>query len=63
MGRVVLELAAPLAGGMAPLVATWLSERFPGQYWPLVTYIMVLCAISAACVYGLAETSRKDLEQ
>src|SRR5207247_3212214 len=55
------RLAAPLAGGLAPLIATWLSGTFPRQSWPLVLYIILMCALSAACVYGLAETSRKDL--
>lgn len=55
------QLAAPLAGGLAPLIAASLSRQFPGQFWPLAAYIVSMCVLSAACVYGLAETSRKDL--
>jgi metabolite-proton symporter len=55
------QLAAPLAGGTAPLIATWLVHAFPEQWWPLAVYIIAIGVLSAACVYFLAETSRKDL--
>src|SRR5436190_21450389 len=28
------QLAAPIAGGSAPLIASWLVHTFPGQSWP-----------------------------
>jgi MFS family permease len=55
------QLASPLAGGVAPLIAVVLTKNFPGQYWPLALYIIVICVISLMCVWGLAETSRKDI--
>jgi MFS transporter, MHS family, shikimate and dehydroshikimate transport protein len=55
------QLASPLAGGLAPLIATVLMEDFPGQYWPLALYIILMGALSLVCVQRLAETSRKDL--
>jgi metabolite-proton symporter len=55
------QLAAPLAGGSAPLIAAWLAHTFPGQSWLLAIYIMGICILSLVCVYFLAETSRKDL--
>ncbi len=55
------QLAAPLAGGSAPLIAAWLVHTFPGQSWLLMLYIMAICTISLICVHFLAETSRKDL--
>jgi metabolite-proton symporter len=55
------QLAAPLAGGSAPLIAAWLTHTFPGQSWLLAGYIMAICTFSLACVHYLAETSRKDL--
>jgi len=36
------QLAAPLAGGTAPLIATWLQYRYVDQYWPLAAYIMAM---------------------
>jgi MHS family shikimate/dehydroshikimate transporter-like MFS transporter len=55
------QLAAPLAGGLAPIIAATLVELFPGQYWPLATYVSVISAISLGCVLMLAETARRDL--
>jgi MFS family permease len=55
------QLAAPVAGGSAPLIAAWLVHAFPGQSWPLAIYIVVICTLSLACVLSLTETSRNDL--
>lgn len=55
------QLAAPFAGGLAPLIATWLVHTFPGQSWLLAVYIAGICTVSLVCVHFLAETSRKDL--
>jgi metabolite-proton symporter len=55
------QLASPLAGGVAPLIATTLIELFPGQYWPLAAYIIFNSLISLASVWCLAETSKKDI--
>jgi MFS family permease len=57
------QLASPVAGGLAPLIATWLSQMFPGQYWPLALYIILISVLSLACAYHLAENSRKDLSE
>ena len=55
------QLASPLAGGLAPLVATGLDETFGGRSWPLALYIIGITMISLVCVYCLAETSRRDI--
>ncbi len=55
------QLASPLSGGSAPLIATWLTHTFPAQPWLLAMYIIGVCIISLICVHFLAETSRKDL--
>jgi|SRR5262245_20634983 len=55
------QLAAPIAGGTAPLIAAWLAHTFPGQTWLLATYIAGISIISLVCVFFLAETSRNDL--
>ena len=55
------QLAVPLAGGLAPLIAAMLIKAFPGEYWPLAAYIGLLAIISLACVHGLEETSKKEL--
>ncbi len=55
------QLASPLAGGLAPIIAASLAEAFPGQSWPLALYVALVSAVSLACVLLLAETSRKDI--
>jgi metabolite-proton symporter len=55
------QLGSPFAGGLAPIIAASLVEAFPGQSWPLVLYVVLLSAVSLACVLRLAETSRKDI--
>jgi hypothetical protein len=55
------QLAAPIAGGLSPIIALALVERYPGQFWPLAQYIILISSVSLACVQLLAETSRKDL--
>ena len=55
------QLAAPIAGGSAPLIAAWLVHTFPEQTWPLAAYIVGICILSLACLHFLAETSRNDL--
>jgi MFS family permease len=55
------QLATPFAGGLAPSIAASLSQMFPQHYWPLALYIILISVLSMACVYFLAETSKKDL--
>jgi MHS family shikimate/dehydroshikimate transporter-like MFS transporter len=55
------QLASPVAGGLAPIIAASLNEVFPDHYWPLALYIMVISVLSLACVGLLAETSQRDL--
>jgi metabolite-proton symporter len=57
------QLAAPVAGGLAPLIATALTKQFPGQRWPLAGYIALLSIISLVCVLRLSETSRRSLQE
>jgi metabolite-proton symporter len=56
------QLASPFAGGMAPIIATWLVEEFRDHYWPLALYVIAVSLLSLVCVQRLAETSRRELE-
>lgn len=60
---IAYQLASPLAGGLAPIIATWLIDRFENQYWPLAAYIIGISVLSLVCVQALAETSRKDISE
>jgi MFS family permease len=55
------QLAAPIAGGLSPIIAATLVKFFPDQYWPLALYIVFISVLSLVCVLLLAETSRKDI--
>ena len=55
------QLAAPLAGGPAPMIAATLVHTLPGRTWPLALYIISMSLISLGCVTALAETSRRDI--
>lgn len=56
------QLASPLAGGLAPLIATALLSEFDGKPWPVALYLIVMAAITIVSVWLAEETNRKDLE-
>ncbi len=55
------QLASPLAGGLAPLIATALLEWSGGRPWPVALYLCVMAVITLVCVWLAEETHRKDL--
>jgi metabolite-proton symporter len=55
------QLASPLAGGMAPIVAMWLLKRFDDRSWPIAVYLIGLSAITLVSVWLAAETHRSSL--
>lgn len=56
------QLASPLAGGLAPLVATALLAQSGGKPWPVALYLIAMAAITLVSVWLAEETSRKELE-
>lgn len=56
------QLASPLAGGLAPLIAVALLEWSGGEPWPIGVYIAGMAAVTILCVWLAAETHREDLE-
>lgn len=57
------QLAAPLSGGIAPLVATALLAWSEGGTWPVAIYLIGMAAITVASVRLAAETHRRDLSE
>jgi metabolite-proton symporter len=55
------QLAAPLSGGLAPLIATSLLAWSGGDPWPVGIYLIGLAAITAVSVFLASETHRGDL--
>jgi MHS family shikimate/dehydroshikimate transporter-like MFS transporter len=57
------QLAAPFAGGLAPLIASGLLRWSGGETWPIAVYLGVLAAITIVSVLLAAETNRADLSE
>lgn len=57
------QLASPLAGGLAPLIATALLGWSDGKPWPIAAYLVGMALITVVCVWLAAETHRADLHE
>jgi MFS family permease len=55
------QLAAPLAGGLAPLIATALLGWAGGEPWPIAIYMIGMSLITFCSVWLARETVRTDL--
>ncbi len=55
------QLASPLAGGLAPLIATALLGWSAGAPWPVALYLIGMAAITLVSVWLAEETHRKGL--
>jgi metabolite-proton symporter len=55
------QLAAPLSGGLAPLVATALLTWSDGDPWPVGVYLVLMALVTIVAVTLAAETRRRDL--
>ncbi len=56
------QLASPLAGGLAPIIATWLLKQSDGKPWPVAVYVMAMAAITLVSVWLARETHRSRLD-
>ncbi|MFL1376020.1 MFS transporter [Nocardiopsis protaetiae] len=54
------QIGAALAGGTAPLLATWLLARFDGAWWPIASYLVGLAVVSIAAVSVSGRIVRKE---
>lgn len=57
------QLASPLSGGLAPLIAASLLSHWQGESWPVSVYLAIMGAITIASVWFAAETHRGELDQ
>lgn len=55
------QLASPLAGGLAPLIATGLLGWSEGRPWPVALYLIGMAAVTLVSVWLAEETHRKGL--
>lgn len=49
----IREVSAPIAGGIAPFIATALLINSNGQFWPIALYVVGMCALSAISLFFL----------
>ncbi|HSP81004.1 MAG TPA: MFS transporter [Myxococcaceae bacterium] len=57
------QLASVFAGGLSPLVATWLLHRSGGKPWPISLYIIGLALVTIVSVFLSAETFRGNIAE
>ncbi len=55
------QLASPFAGGLAPMIATWLAARSGGSTANVSLYLIGMAAITLVSVWQAAETSKADI--
>ncbi|CAI8699269.1 MFS transporter [Pseudomonas chlororaphis] len=48
------QVCGAVAGGLTPLIGTWLAHRFAGQWWPMALFYSLIAIISLLCVLALA---------
>ena len=47
------QVCGAIAGGLTPLVGTWLAHRYAGAWWPLAVFYTCLAGISLLCIAAL----------
>ncbi|CAM2177469.1 MFS transporter, MHS family, shikimate and dehydroshikimate transport protein [Paraburkholderia sacchari] len=47
------QVCGAVAGGLTPLVGTWLAHRYVGQWWPLAVFYTCLAGVSLVCIVAL----------
>lgn len=53
------QLGAPLAGGLAPIIATWLVDKAGGANWPVMLYMFGTGLITLICTYLAGRVIRR----
>ncbi|SDZ66921.1 MFS transporter [Pseudomonas sp. NFIX28] len=48
------QICGAVAGGLTPLIGTWLAHQFAGQWWPMALFYSLIATISLLCVLALA---------
>ena len=55
------QLGAALAGGTAPLIATWLLSRYQGDWQPVALYMLVTVGISLVAILAIGRGRDAEL--
>lgn len=54
------QLGAALAGGTAPLIATWLLAKYEGNWQPVAIYMLITVAISLVAILSIGKPRIDD---
>lgn len=57
------HIGAALAGGTAPLIATWLLVEFNNSYVPVALYIILTAVISFIAVLTVKDKNNQELDE
>jgi MFS family permease len=57
------QVCGAIAGGLTPLVGTWLAHRYTGQWWPLAVFYTCLAGISLVCIIALDARRAEHADQ
>jgi Na+/melibiose symporter-like transporter len=57
------QVCGAIAGGLTPLVGTWLAHRYTGQWWPLAVFYTCLAGVSLLCIVALDARRATHAEQ
>jgi MFS transporter, MHS family, shikimate and dehydroshikimate transport protein len=57
------QLASPLAGGLAPFIASALLQWSGGKPWPIAIYLIAMGVITLVSVWMAAETHTEELRR
>lgn len=55
------QLASPLAGGIAPMIATALLKWSDGESWPISVYLIATAAITVVSIFLASETAHGEM--
>lgn len=55
------QLASPLAGGIAPLIATALLQWSDGAIWPVAVYLIATAVLTLVSIVAASETAHTEL--
>ncbi len=59
----VYQFAGVFAGGLTPIVATWLNAKGGGDPWYLCAYVLAIGILSAACTMWISSRNRRSAHE
>src|SRR5699024_284409 len=57
------QIGAAVAGGTAPLIATWLLMQFNDSYVPVAIYMIIASLISLVAIWSVKDRTSEELDE